>query len=135
MITHHCTVNICETCLGEIHIGDWPFCKGSPDDHIPGHGSIDLLPEAFEIDHNGRHHRVRTLSDIRAIERQSEKDAADGKGAQIAWRDFSQDRSNRDANSLGENPPQLTHAELRRNLRRWPVKAISESEAMRKYGK
>jgi hypothetical protein len=48
---------ICDKCGGTVHIGDWPFCKGGPDDHRPGGGfGFDPFTPYLDphIDPNGR---------------------------------------------------------------------------------
>lgn len=31
----------CDECGGEIHLGDWPFCKGRPEAHVPSRFRVD----------------------------------------------------------------------------------------------
>lgn len=31
----------CDVCGGERRVGDWPFCKGDPKDHVPGKYGFD----------------------------------------------------------------------------------------------
>lgn len=38
---------ICERCGGELHVGDFPFCKGRPEDH--GRGQAVVIGD--EMDH------------------------------------------------------------------------------------
>lgn len=47
---------------------------------------------------------VGSLADIRRLERESEQREANGEGRRMVWRDYSQDRSNRDRHTLGEDP-------------------------------
>ena len=39
----------CEKCGGEYGIGDFPFCKGNPDDHGPMHGFDDAFEPYVDI--------------------------------------------------------------------------------------
>lgn len=80
------------------------LCRGELE-IIPG-GMFDLLPEGFEIDMEMFTHgdqrkvRVASLSELRKIERESQRKADDGIGTPLVWRDLTQDRSNRDVNAL-----------------------------------
>lgn len=47
---------------------------------------------------------VSSLREIRHLERESERLAADGEGQQIIFRAYSQDRSNRDLHTMGASP-------------------------------
>lgn len=117
---------VCDTCGVSMQIGDWPLCP-----HGKGAPRVDLLDTPFEVQHEGVTYTVSTLSDIRKIERDSERKAANGEGQQISWRDLSQDRSNRDRNSLGENPRQSSPRELMydsQGRRRINPKAIREGD-------
>lgn len=41
----------CERCQHDIQVGDYPFCKGSPKDHIGGHYGVtgDDIPGGLEM--------------------------------------------------------------------------------------
>lgn len=97
----------CDDCDSWLAIGDWPICP-----HGRGAPRLDLLDTPFEVSHEGVTYTMSTLGDVRRLERQSEERARGGEGQQINWRDFSNDRSNRERNSLGENPRQHSLKEL-----------------------
>lgn len=81
-------------------------CEGCGAEMFQDHAgiSMDLLPESFVVDAQtiGREEpgqvRISSLSEIRKIERESERKAANGEGQIIAFREFSQGRSNRGSN-------------------------------------
>lgn len=51
-----------------------------------------------------RDETIGSLADIRRLERESEQRERDGLGRRMIWRDFSQDRSNRDVHTMGPDP-------------------------------
>ena len=51
-----------------------------------------------------RDETVSSLADIRRLERESEQRERNGEGRRMVWRDYSQDASNRDRHTLGEDP-------------------------------
>lgn len=51
-----------------------------------------------------REETVASLADIRRLERESEQRERNGEGRRMVWRDYSQDASNRDRHTLGEDP-------------------------------
>lgn len=96
----------------------------------PESSAHDLLHEDFEVDlgDGSGPRRIRSLSELRSIEHDSERRSReDPKAAPLVWRDFSQDRSNRDVNSLAgtqydRNRP-LRPAERRTSRGRLPITA------------
>lgn len=84
----------------------------------PTASQTDLLREDFVIDIGEGPRRVSSLSELRGIEAQSLRKAANGDGAALNFRGFSQDRSNRDRNSLAgstyEKNRQIPIADIRR---------------------
>lgn len=66
----------------------------------PVSSQTDLLKQDFVINIDGTDRRVSSLTELRAIERDSLRKAANGEGAPHVFRGFSQDRSNRDVNTL-----------------------------------
>lgn len=48
--------------------------------------------------------QINTLSDIRRLERDSEQAERNGEGRRMVWRDYSNDPSNKDKHTLGEDP-------------------------------
>lgn len=47
---------------------------------------------------------VSSLADIRRLEKESEQRARNGEGQVLRWRDYSQDRSNRDVHTIAPDP-------------------------------
>lgn len=85
------------------------FCLGVLE--IVWGSNIDLLPDSFEIDmemfgdgSDKRKVRVHSLQELRTIENESLRRAANGEGKPLIWRDLSQDRSNRDVHTLRNTP-------------------------------
>jgi hypothetical protein len=80
---------------------DCPVCL-SPMDWIPQIGRIDALEpfQEFQIDVDGQSVKVESLRQLRRIERDQEHKARNGEGSPLIWRDYSQDRSNRDVHTL-----------------------------------
>lgn len=91
-----------------------PICK-NVDDSAAGLVKMDWIPQIgrmsagngptftkFEChDATGRRVTVDSISALRAIERESEKMAADGRGeGRMVWRDLANDRSNRDDHAI-----------------------------------
>lgn len=76
-------------------------CQGVMDQVLRGQGR-DLLPEGFvigDVDGKGER-RISSLSELRQIERESERRHRNGEGQILNFREFSQDRQNRQTNSL-----------------------------------
>lgn len=70
-------------------------------------GSKDFAKTTIQVeDPRGgfRNVTVGSLSDIRRLERESEQAERDGVGRRMVWRDYSQDHSNGDKHTLGEDP-------------------------------
>lgn len=62
----------CEYCGHELHIGDYPFCKGSPSDHLNSRYGIitDDIPGGLDVKHgicwpDGSPRRFYSKSEIR----------------------------------------------------------------------
>lgn len=79
--------------------------------------NIDLLPDDFEIDmemfgdgSDKRKVRVHSLQELRKIENESLRRAANGDGKPLIWRDLSQDRSNKDVHTLRDTAYELGRA-------------------------
>lgn len=66
----------------------------------PESAATDLLREDFVVDLGDGPRRISSLTELRAIERDSEQRHRDGEGAIHIFRDFSQSRSNRHTNTL-----------------------------------
>lgn len=85
-----------------------PICK-NVDDTAAGLVKMDWLPQigrmsagngptftSFETTGpDGKLTRINSITELRAMERESEKMAADGVGQQMVWRDFANDNSNK----------------------------------------
>lgn len=71
---------------------------------IPKIGRMDAL-EPFQefstFDGQNRPVVIDSLHKLRQVERESEQMARNGDGQPMVWRQYSQDRSNRDVNTLG----------------------------------
>lgn len=94
---------ICERCGVTMEWGMFPWCKGSPADHGSGLKQHIFSPVEVDLGKEGKV-VLSSVMDARRLERESEKRAANGEGQQIVFRAFTQDKSNYDRNSLGENP-------------------------------
>ena len=71
---------------------------------IPKIGRMDALEPFQEFttyDGQNRPVLVESLHKLRQIERESEQHSRNGEGQPLVWRTYSQDRSNRDVNTLG----------------------------------
>lgn len=66
----------------------------------PTQSATDLLGEHFVIDIGQGPQKISSMRELRTIESNSLRKAANGEGAPVNFRGFSQDRSNRDVNSL-----------------------------------
>lgn len=66
----------------------------------PTQSATDLLGEHFVIDIGQGPQKISSMHELRAIESNSLRKAANGEGAPVNFRGFSMDRSNRDVNSL-----------------------------------
>jgi hypothetical protein len=75
-----------------------------PMDYFPEGARTSLMKEDFSIDVGHGPIRLRSISEIRAFERESHQRYANGEGAPYNLRAFSQDDSNRDRNTFGESP-------------------------------
>lgn len=78
-----------------------------PSDHCQGimvwtpeSSATDLLREDFIVDLGDGPRRISSLTELRAIERDSEQRHKDGRGAIHIFRDLSQNSSNRHVNTL-----------------------------------
>jgi hypothetical protein len=81
----------CEKCGKVVGIGDFPFCP---------HESTARYTPFPEFEHDGV--KVTSLEQVRRIERESMDRYKGGERVQpVVWRDFSNDRSNRDVNAFG----------------------------------
>lgn len=94
----------CDLCGITLEVGMWPgeMCKGNPAAHGQGLRRHSFIPVEVEVD--GKKHVISSFADVRRLERESERRAANGEGTLSIFRAFSQDSSNHDRNALGENP-------------------------------
>lgn len=80
-----------------------PLHCDQPTAWIPQVGRMDAYEpfQEFEtFDGQNRPVLIDSLHKMRALERQSEADARDGRGQPMVWRRYSQDASNRDVHTL-----------------------------------
>jgi len=82
---------------------DVPACCGQPMLWVPGGAHLDVIPEQ-EVFIGSERRVIRTLTEARAIERETEQLWKEGRGAPIRFRELSQDRSNKDENTFGPTP-------------------------------
>lgn len=88
----------CDRCGGEIHVGDFPFCKGNPQDHvIQTHHR--LTPVEVDLGVLGKH-TVNNFADFARLEKMHR----DQTGQEIGFRAFNNEPSNQDSNSMGPGP-------------------------------
>lgn len=98
----------CLFCGGPL---DWlPFARFSAfTDAEGGTGTHCFEKCTTTIDDPGapggyREETIGSLADIRRLERESEQRARNGEGRRLVWRDYSQDRTNRDQHSFMADP-------------------------------
>lgn len=96
----------CGLDLDTLQLGQYPFCKGKPEDHGFPHGYRDTPFKSFSLEVDGQTHHFSSLHQIRQFERESEKRAADGVGQPYAFRAFSNDMGGgrQLVNSFGKTP-------------------------------
>lgn len=99
-------------------------CTGIMDQVLRGQ-SHDLLREDFIIDVDGSGpRRVSSLSELRALERHSEQQHRNGEGQILNFREFTQDRNNRERNSFegsGYQTGKARRPERRKTLSNLPI--------------
>ena len=104
------------------------LCQGQLEVVLQGQGN-DLLPEDFIVDEDtlgigkGKR-RISSLSEIRTIERESEKRHRNGEGQIMAWRDLSMNHNNRERNTFEGSTYQTGKSRLpprRRTLSGLPI--------------
>lgn len=86
---------------------------------IPQVGRMDAL-EPFQrfttsvLQPDGSHKEVLidSLSAMRRVERETEIAERNGEGQRMIWRDYSQDRSNRDVHTCGPDPATVAREEV-----------------------
>lgn len=64
----------------------------------PESAAHDLLGESFTVDLDGKQIKLSSLHELRTLENLSLRKTANGDGSPSVFRQFSQDRSNRDVN-------------------------------------
>lgn len=88
-----------------------PTCCGQPMANHPPVVAVDAY-EPFQKfsttveDGRGgqRVEQITSLASLRRVERESAQRHRNGEGRPMVWRDYSQDRSNRDVHTLGPDP-------------------------------
>lgn len=88
----------CEKCGRALEVGDYPFCRGSADDHVI---RTPRIFETVEVDLGklGKH-EVSSFADFARLEKMHYQKT----GQEIGFRAFNQSHSNQDSNSFGEGP-------------------------------
>ncbi len=70
---------------------------------------------------------IGSLSQMRRIEHLSEQRAKDGEGQQMVWRDYSNDRSNRERHTIMADPAEAPQKSSRVNVRAVPESQVNDS--------
>lgn len=100
-----------------------PLCLvcQTPTNWIPQVGRIDagsgagfLAFDTQVLQPDGSHASVHinSLADLRRVERETEQRQRNGEGQAMIWRDYSNDRSNRDVHTMGKDPATLAQEAL-----------------------
>lgn len=89
-----------EICGRAVVAGEYTSTCDHPMVWTPTQSATDLLGEHFVIDIGEGPQKISSLSELRTIESNSLRRAANGEGAAHIFRGFSQNRSNRDVNTL-----------------------------------
>jgi hypothetical protein len=93
-----------------------PICS-EPMAWVPQIGRMDFLATPFEaLDGKNEPVFIDTLSKLRAVERESEKLAADGMGQSLTWRMYSQTHSNQGVNTHGPDPSEQPTEESKKRF-------------------
>jgi len=113
----------------EVHAGfvttqrvEFPDCCGTPMTFHPPRVVMDAYEpfqefstEVLQPDGSHKSVLVDSLAKLRSIEHTSEARARNGEGQPMVWRDYSQDPSNFDVNTMGEpDSPTLSAADKKR---------------------
>ena len=85
-----------------------PLCEDVEMDWLPQIGRMSAAHgptfTAFDTyDGQNRPVRVESIADLRRIEAESERQARNGEGQVMVWRDFSNDASNRDLSAIAKD--------------------------------
>lgn len=84
-----------------------------------GHGGFTpFTTQVLQPDGTHKPVTVSTLSDIRRLERDTERAQRNGEGQAMIWRDYSNDRSNYDVHTMGKDPATLAQEELAKQPKR-----------------
>lgn len=95
----------CPRCLVCHELMEWIVPRPAFDLRSDGEGRSGETFQKFTfLDHLNRRVEVSSLRQLRQIERESEKMAADGIGQPIRFRGYAQDHSNMSENTFGERP-------------------------------
>lgn len=98
---------------------------------IPKIGRMDAL-EPFQefstFDGQNRPVLIDSLHKLRQVERESEQQARNGEGQPLVWRQYSQDRSNRDVHTLGSYGGEAPSPEAKRKFGQTLRKVAGEPE-------
>lgn len=77
---------------------------GAKMDYYPEGARVSLFPEDFTVDVGDGPMRLRSITEVRHFERESQRRFANGEGAPYNLRALSNDNGNMDRNTFGENP-------------------------------
>lgn len=106
-----------------------PICRcGCLMEWIPAVGRMDLMPfgqvfstQIRQPDGSVKTVQIDSLATIRRLERESEIRYANGEGAPLRWRDYSNDRNRQYENSFGPSPADVAHEEAKGSRARLSV--------------
>jgi hypothetical protein len=102
---------LCERCGKHLEVGDFPFCRGTPADHVTSRRQL-FKKVSVEID--GVTHEISSIQDANRLEREyARRAASDPSVAPVAFRAFHQSQSNQDANCFGPSPQQAISKQRR----------------------
>ena len=103
-----------------------PFPTQMHHDLLTGGTGLDI------VDETGQDRTVSSLQEIRTIENRSLRKSRNGEGEPVVFRGFSQNKGNRDVNTLAGTPYERNKsvplAELKRATRAGPIRARARDE-------
>lgn len=100
---------LCPTCGARMR---WVPAVGRMEAGAGPGGFTPFTTQVLQPDGTHKPVTVSTLSDIRRLERETERAQRNGEGQQMIWRDYSQDRSNTHVHTMGEDPATKLRHEL-----------------------
>jgi hypothetical protein len=86
---------------------------------------VDVNPATGKVERHHRRETIDSIAKLRAVERDSDRRAANGEGEPMRFRVFSQDHSNMDRGSFG---PLVPESSVLKKSGRVSVKAVTPSD-------